>query len=106
MGVRFMTVTGSSAHASVVPRFVADIAELVDGCIYALVPDICGCILVEVLHALRAVICAVSRGECWGRAAYHNFTHITIISTIIFIFGIIEGIVLGPPHVADDSLGI
>ena len=56
MGVRFVTVTGSSAHASVVPRFVADIAELVDGCINALVPNICRRILVEVLHALRAVI--------------------------------------------------
>ena len=50
-----MAVASFSAHAEVVPWFVADIAELVDGSVNALVPEICGCVLIEVHHALRAI---------------------------------------------------
>jgi len=97
--VRLVAVTFVSAHALVLPRFVADITELVDGVVDALVPDICGGVFVEVDHALGAVFFAHAGGECGGSAANNDLTH-------IFFFIIHEGIVFGPLHVADDCLGI
>lgn len=99
-----VSIISSHAHALVLPGFVADIAELVDGPVNTLVPDVVGLALVVVLHALRAIICAVSRVECRGGAAYHDF-HAAFIF-LFFFFVIHFGIVNGPLHVADNRHGI
>jgi hypothetical protein len=60
-------------------------------------------------HALGAVFFAHAGGECGGRAANNDFTHILAIiaiTTVTLFFVIHEGIVFGPLHVADDCLGI
>lgn len=107
MWVRLVTVSiGSSrAHALVMPRLVADIAELIDDLVNASVPDIIGLVLVIVFHALRAIITAFSRVEVRSGAANNDFTEILLF--FFFLFFIVKVcIVRGPLNVADDSLGI
>jgi len=107
MWVRLVTVSicSSRTHALVMPRLVADIAELIDDLVNASVPDIIGLVLVIVFHALRAIITAFSRVEVRSGAANNDFTEILLF--FFFLFFIVKVcIVRGPLNVADDSLGI